>query len=127
MKIKFILNYKFEELKQQVEPREIKLREMQVQLSGQDDALNDQLKEMDYMKNSIQDREAKMKGMDGELGRLRSLLADRNSMLSQILHNLALSIEDNRGKGPGAGYHVRWEKELRADRCKGDERRGSRR
>ena len=64
MKIKFILNYKFEELKQQVEPREIKLREMQVQLSGQDDALNDQLKEMDLMKNSILDKESKMKGMD---------------------------------------------------------------
>ena len=35
MKIKFILNYKFEELKTQVEPREERLRSMEVTLSGQ--------------------------------------------------------------------------------------------
>ena len=99
MKVKFILNYKFEELKQQVEPREAKMRSMQVQLSGQDDALSAQLKEIDLLKNSISDKTAKIKGLDSELGRLRAVLADRNATLSQVLHDIAMSIEDNRGRG----------------------------
>ena len=36
---------------------------------------------MDYLKNAISDKSMRIKGMEGELSRVKAVLADRNAML----------------------------------------------
>ena len=41
----------------------------------------------------------RIKGMEGELSRVKAVLADRNAMLSAMLHDVAVAIEDRKGQG----------------------------